>query len=264
MTEKLCIQTEVVQREKSRLNQKIMLAWSPPPHQQSNTPRSGQTRLKAQSISMCTFFQWKKKQAMSYICNKLSSVFHTRQKPGLKKKVFTRLHCAVLHMHNTLTVIWSGRRNNATQSVRMSFFPFFLVPFFCFSMKNTTELIKQVRGSTWEVSSVCTLMPKAMLGAWGPDWRRGAAKDKALLHWVQRGGMYCFLWGAGVTNSFKRDFMASSLCGGFGWNFFFFFFLPPVRLRLWKWSGVLQFWKHQQSTGGTYDSGGPQHLKKAC
>lgn len=41
---------------------------------------------------------------MSNICNKLSSVFHTKQNLVLKKntkKVFTNLHCAVLHMHNT-------------------------------------------------------------------------------------------------------------------------------------------------------------------
>lgn len=47
---------------------------------------------------------------MSYICNKLTSVFHTRQNLVLKKintkkkKCLQVLHCAVLHMHNTLTV----------------------------------------------------------------------------------------------------------------------------------------------------------------
>lgn len=46
---------------------------------------------------------------MSNICNKLSSVFHTKQNLVLKKntkKVFTNLHCAVLHMHNTSHSHW--------------------------------------------------------------------------------------------------------------------------------------------------------------
>lgn len=229
---------------------------------------------------------------MSYICNKLSSVFHTRQNLVLKKNKYkiTRrekkeclqvLHCAVLRMHNTLTVDWSGLWHVDTKCPdKMSFF---FLSFFFFLKKNKADLIKQVRGVGWSEAltvSAPWCQKKAMPGGvLGPSWRRGAAKDKVLLQGgVERWVKECILFslGAGITLEFfkRNNFKELSLrWRGWVWleDCFFVLFLFTDWFGSWKsfghvvWKSTMwKQWKHTHTppiNRGTYDSGGPRHLK---
>lgn len=97
------------------------------------------------------------------------------------KKVFTNLHCAVLHMHNTSHShrIWTVIQLDTKCPDKKVFFFFF----------KKTNIWSSRRGlgvahGKWVKCSTncsCSLMPKAMPGESGPSWRRGAAKDKTLL-----------------------------------------------------------------------------------
>lgn len=110
-------------------------------------------------------------------------------------------------------------------------------------------------------------MPNAMPGELGPGWRRGAAKDKALLKGGGGGG------GGVQVTSFRDNFKEKALSG-----FWLVFFSSDSGLvcvggvgasggALEKSCGDLQSEKQCKHTPtinrGTYDSGGPRHLK-AC
>lgn len=155
----------------------------------------------------------------------------------------------------TPTVDWSGLWYISTESVstKCLFFPFLF-------LKKAKQIwssrwgLRRVTEGKWSTNSIWSLMPNAMPGELGPGWRRGAAKDKALL---QGGGREVRrIW---VTSSFRNDFK-ENLCWGFGWStmiFFFFFLLQTlvwfVKKTLEMSCGNLQCENsantHQQSTG---------------